>query len=150
MLSHTKRCHCCDTLLVIYKKRLRKNMLAPLLVLSTSDTPLTAQELAGIFADSPALAIEITKHFASLRLFGLIYEASPQHYAVTRWGIRFLHGHVAVPEWVWTLKNEPVATPDGEQDAPLRYIHEISPKDFSDRRGHVEDAAPMVLQPLPF
>jgi len=126
-----------------YKKHLRRNMLKPLQVLSQSPVPLTTQELGMSFYEHASLVIEITKHFASLRLFGLIEEAEPRKYRVTVRGMRFIDGFEAVPEWGWTVNNLPVPTPEGEEPAPLRHIWEIEPKDFSQPRLHLEEGVPI-------
>jgi hypothetical protein len=129
--------------MVIYKKRLRRNMLKPLAVLAASEKPLTTQELGGAFYDSPSLAIEITKHFAGLKLWRLIEEAEPRKYRVTIRGMRFVDGVEAIPEWIWTLNNEPVSSPAGEDVAPLVHAWQIEPRDFSQSRLHIEDAVAM-------
>ncbi len=128
-----------------YKKHLRRNMLQPLKALAESSGPLTTQELASVFEDRPALRTEITKHFASLRHWALIEEATPRKYRVTVRGMRFIDGFEAVPEWGWTVNNEPVATPEGEEPAPLRHIWEIEPKDFSEPSRHVEEAVQLCI-----
>ncbi|MGE0536674.1 MAG: hypothetical protein AB7O68_17010 [Pirellulales bacterium] len=134
--------------MVIYKKHLRKNMLVPLRVLSQG-SPLTADELSQLFLDTPALATEIKRHFATLRLWHLIEETEPQRYAVTLPGMRFLQGDLSVPEWIWTLSNEPVATPEGEDASPEKLIYEIMSAEFSDASMHMEDAVPWAQMSIP-
>ena len=54
-----------------------------------------------------------------------------------------------MPEWIWTFNNEPVATPEGEEEPPEKFIHEILPADFSDAKKHIEDAVPWAQMSIP-
>jgi hypothetical protein len=132
--------HCHQQLPLAYKKFLRRNMLKPLAVLAGSDKPLTTQELGLAFYDKAPLVIEITKHFAGLRIFGLIEEAEPRKYRVTVKGMRFIDGFQAVPEWLWTVHNAVVPAPESEDAAPFKHIWQIEPRDFSEPRSHLDEA----------
>lgn len=142
-MKHEKRCPTCHQLHVIYRQTFRSNMLEPLKLLALNP-PMTAQELAACFErENPRLAIEITKRFPAICYWGLIRKCDNNRYVVTPSGHSAIQGMVTIPEYVWTLNGEPVAVPEGEKPAPRVHLWEMEPRDFSDRRKHVEQAAQM-------
>ena len=120
-------------------------MIEPLKLLALNP-PMTMQELASCFErENPRLAIEITKHFQKLRFWGLIRKCERNRYAVTPFGNSIIQGSDKIPEWVWTLNGETVSTPAGERAAPRRHLWQMEPRDFSDKRDHVDQAVQMSI-----
>jgi len=118
---------------VAYKQELRTALLKPLEVLSLSDQPLTMRELSTAFEHRPELAVEIRRKFPTLKLWRLIEEVERHKYAVTLAGMRFIQGFDPLPEFVFTLNNEVIPTPDGQDHPRLRHAWQFRPE-FSEPR----------------
>ena len=95
--------------------------------------------------EKPSLARELDKHFQELRFWGLIRKCEGNRYVVTPFGRSIITGADKIPEYVWTLNGESVAVPEGEKPAPRRHLWEMEPRDFSDKREHVDNAVQLSI-----
>ncbi len=136
-----------------YKRNFRKYLCKPLSILVDNDGPLTSEEIAKKM-DNKFYAKKQVEHFAELRFWKLIKRVGVTDkghpmYEYTICAYKFLQGELAIPSHVYTYKdgNELKTWFPEEGDQPvMKYIHEITNEDFSDKERHLEESvqSPMI------
>jgi hypothetical protein len=135
-----KHCPTCGHLWVIYKKALRKNLLKHLRLLTNADRAMSSNEIFQRSHDRLAYV-----KFPEFKLWGFIRKVDgTKFYEITEKGRQFIRGEIAVPEFLYTLHDKPVATPEGCDEPRMVFVHEVAPHDFSDASRHVEEASPVA------
>ncbi len=132
-----KTCPTCGALWVVAQRHLPAYLMPALEILSRSLMAMTARELTKATGNR-----QVYTKFAWMKHWGLIEKGEKYTYSITQKGIEFLMGEIAVPEFLWMLKNEVVDTPPGEVAPRMLYIHELPRTDTPEHQEHVDRAAP--------
>lgn len=131
MGKEIKHCPCCGQVMMVYRRNIRKCMLY---CLRTLFFKYKYEWKKVIEIDE---RVNIGSNFPLLRHWGLI-ESEEQRYRITKKGVCFILGKIAIPKYVWLYNEEIQNEPDGEVN-PLIFCWDIAPQEIS-KETVLEDA----------